>query len=72
VYKRWRSQDETRAHRPLKQGASGPSAVKKCARQRGGSFISLVLESARRGLITTHDAITYLGIKLKDLKKLES
>lgn len=71
IYKRWLSQDDARPRPPKRPAGGGASAVKKCNRQRGKAFISLVLESARRGVITTHDAATYLGVKLKDFNKLE-
>lgn len=72
IYNRWQSLDEAQRRRPQKPSAGGPSAIQKCNRQHSKTFISLVLESVNRGLITTHDAVTYLGVKLKDFRKLES
>jgi hypothetical protein len=40
-------------------------------RQRGKAFISLVMQAEKRGVITAHDAVTYLGVKISDLNKLE-
>jgi Zn-dependent peptidase ImmA (M78 family) len=71
LYRRWLSQDASRGPSPRRATAGGPSAVQKCRRQRGRGFISLVVESAQRGVITEHDAVTYLGVKLGDLNKLE-
>jgi Zn-dependent peptidase ImmA (M78 family) len=72
IYGRWQSQGDLLASRPKKPASGGASAVDKCIRQRGKPFIVLVTEATRRGLITTKDAMTYLGVRLKDFGQLES
>lgn len=72
IANRWKSQGELRPPRKKKPAGGGPSAVDTCLRQRGNSLVSLVLEGVRRGAITAHDGVTYLGVTLKDLDKLES
>ena len=72
IEKRWKTKDAARVPRARTPRSGGPSRISTCRRQRGGAFIRLVQESEKRGLITTHDAVTYLGVNLIDLKKLES
>ncbi len=72
IEKRWKAKDRVRASIPRMPRTGGPSRANTCRRQRGRAFISLVQEAEKRGMITTHDAVTYLGVKLSDLKKLES
>ena len=72
ISRHWAAQDDARAAMPRKPARGGQTAVRICGRQRGRAFISLVLEAAEKGVITTHDAVTYLGVKTKDLPKLES
>jgi Zn-dependent peptidase ImmA (M78 family)/DNA-binding XRE family transcriptional regulator len=72
IEKQWKTKDAARVPPARMPRTGGPSRINTCRRQRGGAFISLVQESEKRGLITTHDAVTYLGVKLVDLKKLES
>jgi Zn-dependent peptidase ImmA (M78 family)/DNA-binding XRE family transcriptional regulator len=43
----------------------------KCIHEKGKKFVSLVLQSKERGLITTADIVEYLSIKLKHLNKIE-
>ena len=43
---------------------------RRCIQEKGEKFISLVLKSKEKGVITMHDAIEYLDIKLKYLEKL--
>lgn len=71
IYRGWQAQDAARPIRTRRPGGGGPSAAKKSARQRGKSFTSLVLEAARRGAVTTRDAAAYLGVKTKDISRLE-
>jgi len=68
IERRWK--EEGKRPPPKKRMSGGASAVQICRRQRGAFFMSLVLEATKRDLITTHDAITYLGIKATDLRKL--
>jgi Zn-dependent peptidase ImmA (M78 family)/DNA-binding XRE family transcriptional regulator len=55
---------------PTKQ-KGGRSALKRCIHQRGMPFMGLVIESLKRGVITDHDALNFLDIKVGDLDKLE-
>ncbi|MFN3599129.1 MAG: ImmA/IrrE family metallo-endopeptidase [Aquificaceae bacterium] len=43
---------------------------KKCIQEKGKRFISIVLESKEKEIITTHDLVEYLSINLKYLKNL--
>lgn len=45
--------------------------VRKCLADKGLSFVSLVLEARKKGVITYSDAIDYLSIKLKHLAQVE-
>jgi Zn-dependent peptidase ImmA (M78 family) len=44
---------------------------KKCIQEKGKKFVSIIMESREKGLITTADAIEYLSLKLNSLEKLE-
>lgn len=44
---------------------------RKCLQEKGKQFISFILQSKDRGIITTADAIEYLSIKLKHLDKVQ-
>jgi Zn-dependent peptidase ImmA (M78 family)/DNA-binding XRE family transcriptional regulator len=44
---------------------------KKCIQEKGKKFVSIIMESREKGLITTADAIEYLSLKLDSLEKLE-
>ncbi len=74
IYSRWKKKRSGEvkilAKPPAKQN-TGPSALQICMRQRGTPFVDLVLGAMKRGVITDHDALNYLGIKIKDLDKLE-
>jgi Zn-dependent peptidase ImmA (M78 family) len=74
LYKKWdrgkTDQQNTLRPREKRQGG-GPSAGQVCLRQRGKAFISLVFDAANRGLVTTRDAAMFLGVKPKDLNRLE-
>jgi Zn-dependent peptidase ImmA (M78 family)/DNA-binding XRE family transcriptional regulator len=72
IEKRWKAMDASRPPRKQTQRTGGASAVSICRRRRGKVFIELVQQAEKRGVITAHDAVTYLGVKLNDLKKLES
>jgi Zn-dependent peptidase ImmA (M78 family) len=72
IASRWESKAQLRPPSSPRSGRGGPSAAQICQRQRGNAFVSLVLESVDRGTINAHDALTYLGVKLKDLNKLRS
>lgn len=43
----------------------------KCLQEKGKQFISSVLLSKERGIITTQDVIEYLSVKLKHLDKIQ-
>ena len=44
---------------------------KRCIQEKGEKFVSTVLEGKERGIITTHEAIEYLSVKLKYMNKIE-
>jgi Zn-dependent peptidase ImmA (M78 family) len=44
----------------------------KCIHEKGKKFVSLVLQSKERGLITTADIVEYLSVKLRHLNKIEA
>jgi hypothetical protein len=43
----------------------------KCLQEKGKQFISIILASKERGIITTQDVIEYLSIRLKHLNKIQ-
>jgi len=43
----------------------------KCIHEKGKKFVSLVLQSKERGLITTADIVEYLSVKLRHLNEIE-
>lgn len=47
------------------------SPEKRCIQEKGEKFISTVLEGKEKGIITTHEAIEYLSIKLKYIDKIQ-
>ncbi|MCJ7571051.1 MAG: XRE family transcriptional regulator [Candidatus Thermoplasmatota archaeon] len=50
----------------------GVSADKRCIREKGQKFVSLVVNNFEQGLITRSDALDYLSIKSKNLEKILS
>jgi len=48
------------------------SPEKKCIQEKGEKFISTILESKEKSIITTHEALEYLSIKLKYMSKIEN
>ncbi len=50
----------------------GVSADKRCIREKGQKFVSLVVSNFEQGLITRSDALDYLSIKSKNLEKILS
>ena len=48
------------------------SPEKRCIQEKGEKFISTVLESKEKGIITTHEALEYLSIKLKYMDRIEN
>jgi Zn-dependent peptidase ImmA (M78 family)/transcriptional regulator with XRE-family HTH domain len=74
IYSRWqknRTIEVKITDKPPEKQSKGPSSLQKCMRQRGAPFVDLVLGAMKRGAITDHDALNYLGIRIKDLDKLE-
>jgi len=59
---------EKKAGRQKKPG--GPPQSKTCISEKGKKFVSLVIDSEKRGRITTADALGYLSIKLNNLEKV--
>lgn len=53
-----------------KSGGSGETSAKKALREKGGVFVSLVLENSQRGFITYSEALGHLEVKTKHLKEL--
>jgi Zn-dependent peptidase ImmA (M78 family)/DNA-binding XRE family transcriptional regulator len=72
IEKRWKEMDASKRISKRARRGGGASTEKICRRRRGNAFIQLVQQAEKRGVITTHDAVTYLGVKLIDLKKLKS
>jgi len=68
IRSRWQEQDAGAARRPT--GGAGLKAPARCLLERGKPFVSLVIEAAKRELITFSDANIYLGVKLKDFRQL--
>jgi Zn-dependent peptidase ImmA (M78 family) len=64
---RWKRRERPASAR-IQRG--GPTATTRCLSQKGRPFVSLVLQAAKRDVITINDAASYLGIKLKDFRKL--
>jgi hypothetical protein len=50
----------------------GVSADKRCIREKGQKFVSLVVNNFEQRLITRSDALDYLSIKSKNLEKILS
>lgn len=48
----------------------GETADKRCIRERGQKFVSLVVSNFEQGLITRSDALDYLSVKSKNLEKI--
>jgi len=59
---------------PVKRKRSGfaVAPAKRCVRERGRLFTSLVLEAKERDLITYSDVADYLSLRLKHLPKLHT
>jgi Zn-dependent peptidase ImmA (M78 family)/DNA-binding XRE family transcriptional regulator len=53
-----------------KGGGSGETSDEKAFRERGATFVSLVLENSEKGYITNNEALSYLDIKTHHLEKL--
>ena len=53
-----------------KKSGGGPTQSKTCVSEKGKKFVSLVIDSEKRGRITTADALGYLSIKLNNLDKV--
>ncbi|MFH1306671.1 MAG: XRE family transcriptional regulator [Candidatus Micrarchaeota archaeon] len=58
------------AKKKKSKGFGAISADKKCIREKGQKFVSLVISNAEKGLITHSDTLNYLGIKSKSLDKV--
>lgn len=55
-----------------KKGGGFIGPVERCISERGNRFISLVLDSQRKGVIHYGDVMDYLGINLKHMENLEA
>jgi Zn-dependent peptidase ImmA (M78 family) len=53
-----------------KNGGMGESLAKRARREKGDSFVSLVLENSQAGYITSSEALNYLDVKTRHMKEL--
>lgn len=53
-----------------KNGGIGESSAKRARREKGDSFVSLVLENSQAGYITSSEALNYLDVKTRHMKEL--
>lgn len=51
-------------------GGGGRNMAQECVNRYGKRYVSLVSDSEKRGLITTHDMIKYLDLKIKHFERL--
>lgn len=56
---------------PPKEGRGRSTPARKCVKERGRKFVSLVLESRRAQLISGRDALDYLDIDLRHTAELQ-
>jgi Zn-dependent peptidase ImmA (M78 family)/transcriptional regulator with XRE-family HTH domain len=69
LFQQWQSREEPPERRqPARRG--GPNRADLCLNRRGRSFVSLAIEAANKEYITAKDATSYLGVQLKDLRRL--
>jgi len=54
-----------------KRSGRGKTATQKCLDEKGKTFISLVLNAQKGGIITTNDVIDYLSVPVKNLDELK-
>jgi len=71
ITRRWERR-EVLAPAPMTAQRGGLSRTARCLSQRGPLFVSVVVEAARREYIPANDAIGYLGVRVKDLRRLVS
>lgn len=72
LYKKWREDWKEKAKRwQEKRPFVKVSQSKKCLRENGAPFVSLVLDSHRAGKITYPDVADYLAIRVQHLPKVE-
>ena len=72
LYKRKREDWKEQAkQRQVERSFVKPNPSKKCLRENGVPFVSLVLDSHRVGKITYPDVADYLAIRLQHLPKVE-
>jgi Zn-dependent peptidase ImmA (M78 family) len=69
IFQQWQAREQP-AVRPRPARRGGPSRADLCLNRRGRSFVSVVIEAANREYITAKDATSYLGIHLRDLRRL--
>ena len=72
LYKR--KHEEWSAKAKEKQKEKRPfkiSQPKKCIKQNGAPFVSLVLDANKKGEITYSDVADYLGVRIKHIPKIE-
>ena len=53
-------------------GQGGRDMPKECVNRYGRRYVKLVFDSEKKGLITTHDMLEYLDLKLKHFEKVEA
>jgi Zn-dependent peptidase ImmA (M78 family) len=69
ITRRWRALEErSPTTRTARRGGLGRAA--RCLSQRGRLFVSVVVEAAQREYIPANDATSYLGIRVRDLRRV--
>ncbi len=69
IFQRWGAGEQPAAKaRGARKG--GPRRADLCLKRRGPSFVGVVIEAAHREYITASDATSYLGVQLRDLRRL--
>jgi len=71
IARRWQSRQDT-APTTTTGRKGGQTRAARCLTERGRSFVSVVIEAAKREYIAANDATSYLGVRLEDLRKLAS
>jgi Zn-dependent peptidase ImmA (M78 family)/transcriptional regulator with XRE-family HTH domain len=70
-YKKWAEYLKKAVKKPRKKTKGGPNQLVRCRQEKGGKYISLVLDNLDRGLINTYEALDRLSIKLKYLDEVQ-
>jgi Zn-dependent peptidase ImmA (M78 family)/transcriptional regulator with XRE-family HTH domain len=70
-YDAYRRESSTLMEQDVKILKGFMTPPQKCLQEKGKQFISIILASKERGIITTQDVIEYLSIRLKHLNKIQ-